>query len=52
MTAFPKLAARSSLPDYYADERLALRRVRMRHATRWICLALAGGAFLLWQAGR
>jgi hypothetical protein len=47
-----KLAIRYSLPDYYADERLAKRRVRMRHTTRWLCLALAGGAFLLWQAGR
>jgi hypothetical protein len=47
-----KAVVRCSLPDYYADERRAKTRVRLRHTTRWLCLALAGGALLLWQTGR
>jgi hypothetical protein len=48
----PASAVRSSLPDYYADERRAHRRVRVRKARRWVGLAVAGGILLLWQAGR
>ena len=53
MTSVPVCpAARpSALPDYYADERQARRRVRLRHAARWLGLA-AAGALLVWRAGR
>ena len=47
-----KTPVRSSLPDYYADERRALRRVRVRNARRWLGLAVVGGFLLLWQTGR
>jgi hypothetical protein len=38
-------ASSSALPDYYADERRAKRRVRVRHALGWVAL-LAGLAGL------
>ena len=41
-----------SLPDYYGDERRALRRVRLRRSAGWLGLAVAGVTFLLWQASR
>jgi hypothetical protein len=42
---------KSSLPDYYGDERRALIRVRLRKV-RWIGLAIAGVSLLLWHTGR
>ena len=41
-----------SLPDYYGDERRALRRVRLRRSAGWLGLAVAGVTLLLWQVGR
>ncbi|HKB04548.1 MAG TPA: hypothetical protein VKD90_20160 [Gemmataceae bacterium] len=38
-------ASSSALPDYYADERRARRRVRVRHALGWVGL-VAGVAVL------
>jgi hypothetical protein len=43
---------RSSLPDYYGDERRALDRVRNRQAIRWLGFAVAGFTFVIWQIGR
>jgi len=52
MTLLPS----SSLPDYYADERRARRRVRVRHALGWVGLvagvAALAGFLRLGVAGR
>jgi hypothetical protein len=49
-------ASSSALPDYYADERRARRRVRVRHALGWVGLlagvAALAGVLRLWDAGR
>jgi hypothetical protein len=46
----------SALPDYYADERRARRRVRLRHALGWVGLvagvATLAGVLRLGVAGR
>jgi hypothetical protein len=52
MISHPALTRRSTLPDYYGDERRALRRVRIRHSVRWVSLAVAGATLLLWRVGR
>lgn len=52
MISQPALPRPCSLPDYYGDERRALRRVRLRRSAGWVGLALAGMTLLLWQAGR
>jgi hypothetical protein len=45
--------ASSSLPDYYADERRARCRVRLRHALGWVGLfagvAALAGVLRLWD---
>lgn len=44
-------ARRSTLPDYYGDERRALRRARVRQSVRWLGL-VAAATLLVWRAGR
>jgi hypothetical protein len=41
-----------TLPDYYGDERRAMRRVRMRRSVRWLGLAVVAATLLVWQTGR
>ncbi len=43
---------RSSLPDYYGDERRALDRARNRQAIRWLGFTIAGFTLLIWHIGR
>jgi hypothetical protein len=52
MISHPALTRSCSLPDYYGDERRALRRVRLRRSAGWLGLAVAGVTLLLWQVGR
>ena len=52
MISHPALTRPCSLPDYYGDERRALRRVRLRRSAGWLGLAVAGMTLLLWQVGR
>ena len=51
MTSHPALTRSSTLPDYYGDERRALRRVRVRESIRWLSL-FAAATLLAWRAGR
>jgi hypothetical protein len=52
MTSHSARTRRSTLPDYYGDERRALRRVRVRKSVRWLSLALAAATLLVWRPGR
>ena len=53
MTSHPALTRRSTLPDYYGDERRAMQRVRVRRSIRWLGLVAAAATTLLaWRVGR
>ena len=53
MTSHHALTRRSTLPDYYGDERRAMHRVRVRRSIRWFGLVAAAATTLLaWRAGR
>jgi len=51
MTSHPIPARPSTLPDYYGDERRALKRVRARRSVRWLGL-VAAATLLVWKAAR
>lgn len=52
MISHTALVRRSTLPDYYGDERRALRRVRLRQSIRWLGLLAAATTLAVWRAGR
>jgi hypothetical protein len=52
MTSHSTPTRPSTLPDYYGDERRALKRVRARQSVRWLGLVAAAATLLVWKTAK